>query len=604
MKKTWFRKDSYIKYFASHPWTWNKKNDLINELLEKELGGIVELEDDDEQELEVNVAPQDNPKNDPFIEEGNRIGDAFIKKMKSEYGYANVLDLSKVMNAEIAAKMTYEAIKEGKHKLIMEACFIYNGAVARLDAYDVQDNAMIECKATTSTKFKYILDTYYQYLVMKGCGYNLDDIRLALIAYKSGKKYDVHFAITNKCHLGKGAKTVSSKSHKEHMNVDSLKAAYKLGKHEVATIMDVFRKSPNTELSYELDKDTLELTQEVKERKAPESINIFNSIILTTSLDKVIKEVKDTDLSGVPDFELRPANVLVDCTYKKEFEAVMATRYPSFNISGKVMSLKHKIEFKGVPEIDQLPVSREWQKPFFMNHDTINDVLCNAHYDELYDTRVYYDFETVSSGIICFDNAKPFMQIPFQCSIIKTHRLEKTLEPYNNLIIDPKNMDVEWFKKIVDDLYEPAASYIVYNAAFEKGVLRMMAGLIDHVDYYYKIGEIVENTWDLALFFQPQAKGTPMVIHNLRGKYSIKKVQGHIDNQPEHAELKWQAVPYPTLAVYNGMVATEKAKQRFFSQTSDQEWLVDEADLRDYCENDVVSMLMVEEYTLKRFNRG
>ena len=51
--------------------------------------------------------------------------------------------------------------------------------------------------------------------------------------------------------------------------------------------------------------------------------------------------------------------------------------------------------------------------------------------------------------------------------------------------------------------------------------------------------------------------------------------------------------PYKTLVVQNGLMAMNKAIQRYLGTIGDREWAALATDLRAYCENDVRAMIMV-----------
>lgn len=114
-------------------------------------------------------------------------------------------------------------------------------------------------------------------------------------------------------------------------------------------------------------------------------------------------------------------------------------------------------------------------------------------------TQVYYDFETISVPFPVLKNTKPYMQIVLQLSLITVSNGEET-KPALNLIVDPLEVSIDSFKKIIDSIYvnDVDIVYVVYNKTFENSRLKEMAELIGENEYFLKVTEIIDNTVDLA----------------------------------------------------------------------------------------------------------
>lgn len=220
-----------------------------------------------------------------------------------------------------------------------------------------------------------------------------------------------------------------------------------------------------------------------------------------------------------------------------------------------------------------------------------NEAIIN--FERLKSKKVYFDFETINQAIRVIDKSLPFMQIITQCSIIKNHGdgIEDTCL---NLICDPKDINKDFFKKIVDSLYEEKSyeySYVVYNASFERNRLYELKAILDDELYSKKIDSIIANLYDLANFFSLNKNQIVMV--DLKGFYSIKLVLNLI---PKEILNKTKTVDYRSLQIQKGDKAQSITSLRFFDKINDKKWKLISTQLQKYCENDVRAMVAVEYY--------
>ncbi|MDE6289647.1 MAG: DUF2779 domain-containing protein, partial [Ureaplasma sp.] len=218
---------------------------------------------------------------------------------------------------------------------------------------------------------------------------------------------------------------------------------------------------------------------------------------------------------------------------------------------------------------------------------------------ELKDKKVYFDFETINSAIRVIDNSYAFTQVVTQCSIIKTIDSQNYVSECNNLMIDPKNITVDWFKQIVDYLYEGNnCSYVVYNKSFERSRLKEMKDYINEEEYSEKINVIIENIYDLADFFTLTKNN--ILVKELGGFYSIKKVLPLIEKYAPNIFKETKCHDYKKLNINNGALCQQKTACRFLNLVDDKEWNQIVEDSKIYCENDVRAMIAVY-YFIKDF---
>ena len=109
--------------------------------------------------------------------------------------------------------------------------------------------------------------------------------------------------------------------------------------------------------------------------------------------------------------------------------------------------------------------------------------------------------------------------------------------------------------------------------------------------YSKKIDTIINNIFDLAVFFNPFK--WLILLDSLHGFYSIKKI---LEIIPDNILLKAGTKSYHDLEIYNGAVAQNVTTKRFFNIVNDNEWKEIEKQLQIYCQNDVRAMIAVELY--------
>ena len=192
----------------------------------------------------------------------------------------------------------------------------------------------------------------------------------------------------------------------------------------------------------------------------------------------------------------------------------------------------------------------------------------------------YLDFETLGAGIPLFEGTRPFQQVPFQFSLHIVH--EEQLEPEHFSFLaqnkeDPRSALVNALKKAL-----PASGTIlVYNASFERGVLRKLAE--SHPQHEEWLLEAVDRMVDLYTPFRNFSVYHP----NQHGSASMKSVlpaltgEGYDDMEVsgDIAGSVWQRVTFEDIP------AQEVAKVR--------------KELLEYCEKDTEGMVHIVE-VLKR----
>ncbi len=575
-----------------------------NKLLELYLKNIQELKNVDD----------DNP----LIIEGRILDDKskqhIIKTYKTDH---EVVDFDQIkINSENAANKTEELILGHKNIIIFQPVFIdtKRNIITKCDALVKTDNeiSIIETKGTTGCRKIHYLDLLYQKKLIDAISYmDQFDIRyyLCLVRYEKLNRFDVSFIVTDTINLTKSSKSTSNQNKNKPDKTIDEKQDIKMGRNYKT------KKDETYDASYYINQ--LLKIDELSDFYADDvDANILDMWNIEADFDNVIQELwdhkKTMDNNSCPlDFkpDYRDFWKYKVSDFKKELRTIFALEgYEVFSFNGsymdqteigvrKLMQRTHK-EMSRSELAEYLKTSKAFDIDILVNHVDKKYIALNkenilSFLDYLKPTKVYFDFETINSSIRAFDDTLPFMQTVTQCSIIKTFNDEYKGAKCNNLMQDPRNITKDWFKQIVDGLYEgPDASYIVYNKNFEKTRLKEFKTYINESDYSLKIDEIINGLYDLADFFT--LNKNMIFIPELHGFYSIKKVLPFIEKNFPNIFKETNCLDYKTLDIGNGLVCQQKTTKRFFNMISEKDWEQIVHQSKIYCENDVRAMIAVE----------
>ncbi|MGL4952045.1 MAG: DUF2779 domain-containing protein [Mycoplasma sp.] len=574
---------------------------------------------------------KDIDKNDPKIIEGNKIDVLSREYIQSLYKGYKVFDLDKFnysSNDERYEK-TKNILLENDNVIIFQSVFINEFCITKPDAIVKTNNSihLIETKGTTTAKRKLFLDILFQYKLLKSLDFlkcfNIE-LSLCLINYCVAKKGQAPLELTPNFCFKKSPPTLSG------LESISDKRLIKQGwgvrvKDEFEHIFEEYPM--NLKRICDGDFSDIERHKEETEKtKYTKSEIEFMELIEETlmSFDKDIKTLFDLLPKRKATFyenlihikpSLKDNNKWCRSSFWPQLKELYCLKgYSAFQYSGTVVNHTKTIEVLSKNAENSLYPDKT-ETIFISKHgdfyrDCIGEKLGTTPVLETTDDKqideriilkkkkVYFDFETISSPFRPIDNCLPFAQIITQCSIIKDHNDGTRIADLecSNLLFDPKNITIQNFKDLIDELYcGDEYSYVVYNVSFERSRLKELIGYINEHDYSHKIRIIIANLYDLANWFDPRKKDC-LKLKKLKGFYSIKKVLPLISEEsPEIFEMT-KCVDYKTLPVGNGLICQNKTLERFFEKLNDKEWNELSHDLKIYCENDVRAMIAVEYY--------
>ena len=674
MKKSKFiNKYDYIGYYTKPKFFWFYKNSEIVASLNtiyqinsnKNSESLFDNDENEIDELEAEIDAyeiyqqskeefENIDKNNSQIAEGLIIDKKTKKFISEKYAIPQnikTIDFDDEMfhtySMEQLANITKEFILEYEDIVLFQPVFIFNELITKPDAFVKYDNniLIIETKGTSTAKKHHFLDLLYQKNVIESQKYLIDlnciyDYFLCLVKYEKLNKNEISFVITPYINYSKSIsfnKIITSSIYSDY-----LKAKAKIGYHITEDTNDVKNQENAIHITIKslINGDMSLIDQRIlmsvnaSQKKA--LLNAKNHFLMAVeAFDDVVTDlINHKNTMNENDYVVNIYPSINDKGYFKNFDYFSEERkiysllgYNRFNYSGNIAY--QSTEFLNNCTINE-PLEKFIKQPkngeieFLSLFDSklnfhINEQKTWDLFNKLKNQKVYFDFETLNTAIRVADNTFPFTQIITQCSIIKNN-----LELCNNLIIDPLKIDNNWYKKIVDEIYdgpEPQfdqvnnefilnskladqISYVVYNKSFECSRLKEIKEQLNDQYYSLKIDSIIKNIFDIADFFVVSSqKGYLLFFKELGGFYSIKKVLPLVEKYAVNLFKITKCLNYNSLDVSNGKICQEKTAQRFFKKITDAEWDSIQKYLQIYCENDVRAMIAVEYFINDLINK-
>lgn len=622
-KPKYIRKYDYIKslYSPKNLWFW-PTNTLINELdklITKKNNSFFAFDDDKEKQFffeegyAYDFYDESKDLNDDLSDkDAKKIEGQYIDKKSQEYilnffktqfaklkieiqNYAIVNIENKFKNCSLSEKCakTINLLVNYSNLIVFQPVFIFDGQLIDIPDAIVKINDqlfLIETKAAKTPKKRYIVDLIYQKNVVN-----------AVLKTKGMKLVEKFFlCLIKDC-------------PNEKMNVSFILEEIFLKKLDDLKINDCYL--------------TIQDTTKQNKRKQ----HLFNNFVnINNDFWKQINQLKTTKKKELIDFT--PCKQFKSFFEKNPFFNILQKKYyrtnnsyPFLGYSGNLIKFEEAIYlyeehknfkcdvfenftyfYKKKSAIRQpkkiiqnyyanmIIAKKENKTKFLITKKTINYLLAKQK-----KKKIYFDFETINSCLAPIDNCYPYQQIVTQVSIIANHSQQKIENlKCKNFIIDPRKINISWFKKIIDEILENIDnpneySFVVYNQSFEKNRLEEMKQYINDDVYTKKIDGIIKNIFDLANCFNPQKEMACYIWEN-KGFYSIKFVLDFILKHNPNYLTALKIKSYKALQIQNGSQAQNETTLRFFNLINDEEWPKMEMKLKEYCENDVWAMIILE----------
>lgn len=181
----------------------------------------------------------------------------------------------------------------------------------------------------------------------------------------------------------------------------------------------------------------------------------------------------------------------------------------------------------------------------------------------------YLDFETINPAIPKYDGMKPYRRIPFQFSLHIQEKPNGELKHISFLAEGISNPRPKFMQSLKDNLGKKG-SVLVYNQAFEKGVLKECSDALPEFKEWYEKNILlrIKDLWDVFknfAYYDPKQKGSTGL------KYVL----------PVLSDLC-----YDELDIRGGMAASLEYERITYGSVSEEERLKVREALEKYCELD------------------
>lgn len=532
-----------------------------------------------------------------------------INFYKEKYGLNDnqIKFISLKQTQEDMLSQTEKALKQN-YRLIINPVFKYKDCLSKVTFLDTTECTFGNLIYSKKTTRKQLLKSYWDFKIINNF-LKINEIFLFKPKYQKRinvKKGTLYFTLTKYCYYSKSGASISSKNKKE-LSEEEIEAKL-VGDPNFDYSSK--RKSKSKENKSIIDHVLAELTSANYNFHEKRLGNLDTKKTIsnyTCSFDEFLNLIKNKDNIKV-DWELSYDDFIDNFNSNMFFSKLFQMKYPNYKVgSKKILKLVANVN----DEVDVL--TRRKALEFYDN----NLISIAPNIEELYEYKVindkeakiaWFDFEGVTLPTPMIDYLPAWNQVISQTSIIKTQNNE--IYESNDYVYDPKDFGIDTYKKIVDDLYDEEISYyIIYNISYERARLieikealeiywkKTMISDEDYQLYLNKIDFIINRLVDICNFFLSHMKKVfvidrPINIGYINGAFSIKKIEYFVTENKLGQYLRHNIKPYAELNVKNGSSALIISTSRALNFIKDNEWNEKIKDLKIYCHNDVMAMLM------------
>ena len=509
-----------------------------------------------------------------------------VNYFKKEKGYKNeeILTIPNNNSREVKKETTKKAIESKKYKLIINPCFQYKNIISNPLFLDLKNNCIGEISYSTKTTKEVKLKACFNKNVIVNSikDFKVENYLICLLKhndiafYKKGiNEYVFNDWFSN---TKTKPKNISEKSSLKIMEfIDEYEQQFK---NFVDLVNDDEKINVINKKGFERPSED---NPEIMKLNFADKYKILNQVV-----NKFNPELK---LAGM--------------RFIKEYYEINKNKNHSeiikFFLNEKLIHVNEKFETS-----NNLDKQNTFKRFFDKNK--------NKYF-------VWMDFEGVTSTFPIIDYHRPWTQLISQVSIVKTTWNDKkdNYEEFysNDYVYDPLNYSHKTLIEIINDIYdEKAEAYVVYNKSYEEKRIEeikkylelyfMKAGNDKYSHEYQKqifdkIDNIISNILDIAFFTKltkiEDFKLPLITIGFTKGKYSIKLFEKFITKY--NIQLENRIIPYSNLDIKNGAMALDVANSRAVNRIGDVEWDKKVKELKLYCHNDVIAMIMLGEFIWK-----
>jgi Domain of unknown function(DUF2779) len=243
---------------------------------------------------------------------------------------------------------------------------------------------------------------------------------------------------------------------------------------------------------------------------------------------------------------------------------------------GEDLMVQGILDISNIPEDIKLNDKQQIQKDCVIcgqphiDTDEIKSFLKGLKYP-LY----FMDFETFATGVPIYDGTSPYQNIPFQFSLHVITKPGAMVEHYEFLAEGKDDPRPAFLAQLKQDI-GPKGNILVYYAAFEKSMLKELAGAFP--EYQEWVDSVAERIVDLNVPFRDFSYYHPQQM----GSSSLKHVLPALTN-----------LSYDDLEIGEGTTASLKFMEAAFGNIPDAARQKIRLDLLTYCGQDTGGMIEI-----------
>ncbi|WP_203276488.1 UU173 family protein [Metamycoplasma hominis] len=510
-----------------------------------------------------------------------------------------------------------------QNSLIINPVFEYKKCISKPFYYDSKTKEVGNIVYSSKTSLKDLLRAYYDYSVLSSSGIEINKIFIVKPWYqtrKNSKKNELKIIKTEYCNYKKSKATFDKKKNLSETEINAIFDKNPLlnednKKIKNDKIIDYVKNELNLNNAFNFNSRFEIEDNDAKSKISKYTCNFSDFLKIVENFDSN-KEIHELDCNITMDDLKDNLNLGI-----KFYQLLVKKVIPKYIICQKEL-LKLKVKSLTDNSIETKEILDFYENNLIsISPDILNKEKCPEYLllKEFNKKIVWFDFEGVTLPVPMINHSLAWNQLISQTSIIKTQNGE--IYSSNDFVYDPLNYNYKTIMKVINDLYDEKADYyVVYNDTYEASRIKEMQEILE---YYKDDGFISRNEFDILkeksqfilskiidienLFFRPamdcNIKSSIVNLGQIKNVYSIKKIELFVNENK--LNLKHKIFPYHELDVKNGGMALQIATLRALNKIRDNEWTVKEAQLKRYCHNDVLAMIMafdLVEYLLKSKN--
>jgi hypothetical protein len=321
---------------------------------------------------------------------------------------------------------------------------------------------------------------------------------------------------------------------------------------------------------------------------------LFSKVDLTDHADSLYDDVDANlqEMFGIIDADMEPdVGIGIDCNdpYKCPLHDQCWSNVPEHSVFTmyRFGAKAYDLYEKGITDIASIPAEhrltenqRIQRTSVLSGKDHVDRRSIERFLKTLRYPLYYLDFETINPAVPLFDGTKPYQQIPFQFSLHIQATPNSVLVHHMYLAEGTEDLRQEFMRLLRENL-GTSGSIVVYNAGFERGIMKACVETMPEYEQWY-VG-IEARIVDLLVPFRSFLYYHPAQ----HGSASIKKVL------PVLTDLRYDG------EIADGTTASNEYLRVTFGNATEEDRLRVRRNLEEYCGLDTMAMVRIVERLLE-----